>query len=182
MDRKYYTYKTKHGTTRIGKVSKITAIIFIAIGLLFFALGVYAGAMGDDVNDGRVYTTATITKIVELRDRDGDSTHYTYISFEADGEIIEAELNTYLFTYYEGKAIEIYYYPANPQIVKTKNGYLLFAILFPIMGLILVASGVFNLVKARIDKKDKVDNTGVDRKDEDGNAIGYDSTMEYPFE
>ena len=182
MKREYYTYKTKHGTTRIGKVSKISAIILIAVGLLFFALGVYAGAMGDDVNDGRVYTTATISKIVELRDRDGDSTYYTYVSFEVDGEIIEAELNSHSFTDYEGKAIEIYYYPANPQIVRTKNGYLLFAILFPIMGLILVASGVFNLVKARIDKKDKVDNTGVDRKDEDGNAIGYDSTMEYPFE
>ncbi len=173
---------------RANKKSSFAFTLFITLfALLMLGIGVYLILSICDVDDGkRVYTTATITEVIEHRGADGEIIYCPYVSYEVDGTIIETEIYENAPELREGTVIGIYYYPQKPQkatIVSKPNILdLLFPIGFSCFALFMSSLGIATLIGLIKDRKNEVEDTGSDRTDDNGNAIGYDSTIDYPFE
>ena len=174
---------------RANKKSSFAFTLFITLfALLMLGIGVYLILSICDVDDGkRVYTSATITEVIEHRGADGEIIYCPYVSYEVDGTIIKTEIYENVPELREGTVISIYYYPQNPQkatiVSKPHILDLLFPIGFSCFALFMSALGMYGLIRMFAERKEKVvQDTGSDRTDDNGNAIGYDSTMEYPFE
>jgi len=132
------------------QIIKIICILFILFGLVFMAIGIYMGVEATNTKDGRVYTTATITRIEEYYRNTTDGyelAHRTYVQFEVDGEQISTSLSGYELSHEVGKQLEIFYYPDNPYNAHDKNVDLTFAIVFPILGGIALIVGLVGMFK-----------------------------------
>ncbi len=172
---------------RANKPSLALLICFTVGGLLFLGIGVYLIISECDIDGGnRVYTKAIVTEIEETTNN-GYSIYNTRVSYEVDGEIVEAGFYGNAPMYSEGTEIRIYYYPESPQnptiarATNTKN--LLFPIVFSCFGLLISVMGMYGLIRMFAERKEEVvQDTGSDRTDDNGNAIGYASTIDYPFE
>ena len=173
---------------RANNKSSFAFMLFITLfALLMLGIGVYLILSICDVDDGkRVYTTATITEVIEHRGADGEIIYCPYVSYEVDGTIIETEIYENAPMYSEGAEISIYYYPQKPQkatiVSKPHISDLLFPIGFSCFALFMSALGIGALIGLIKNRKNEVEDTGSDRTDDNGNVIGYDSTIDYPFE
>lgn len=128
------------------KKSSSPARTISIVGILFLLIGIVLLIVGGAVTatrvpeSQRVYVPATIVRIDSYRDSDGDTEHDVYISYEAEGQQFEREVNFYSSSYYEGKVIEVYYEAGNPGKINVKGGDL-------VMQIALFAAGVvFGLV------------------------------------
>lgn len=183
----------RKGSMKVIHLSKPASVIFIIIGLAFVALGAYFAVNGLNVADGRVYTTALITKIEEIDHSgyydgeyhyDEDPEHITHFRYVVNGEVIETSTRNYSSSFKEGKEVTIYYYPDNPYRFHTKGEHWLFAVAMIIFGAVFGIIGVVNLVK----KNKKKGSDGMMEVFDNDNTIecdpnneGYDSTKEYDF-
>ena len=160
------------------KTMKLTSVLFIVVGLIFIVVGAVYGVKGSNTDDGRIYTTATITRVESYYRHTGDGyekSYRTHVEYEVDGETISTILSSYTFTHKAGKQLEIYYYPDSPTIADDKNGHLTFMIVLPLMGLIAVAAGISPLFK--MSKKRHESN---DSSNGNSNDINSSGTMDYP--
>ena len=157
------------------------ALLSLAIGLIFLAVGLFIGLKNGNEADGRIYTTATIVRVEsEFSYPPSNTSHYTFITYvehEIDGETITARLNPSSSTDQIGDTVDVYYYLDNPTLVELKGGSTEFAIVFSILGGIGIAFGLyllFILIKARKIKKQIDNNTAVQSFDGYDNKIDID--------
>lgn len=132
-------------------------VIFAIIGAAFTVIGlVVSGNVFNYKN--KVETTGIITEITSYRDdndEDKNIRHEVYVSYTVDGKKYESKLNSYSFTFYEGKEINIYYDKNDPSKIGNKS-LNLFVLMFPIFGMIFLIVGVRGiLVKAKKSKDEK---------------------------
>ena len=122
------------------------ARMFLIMGIVFLVVGLGLLIAGGAVTatrvpeSRRVYVPATIVRIETYEDSDGDTDHDVYVSYEAEGQQFERELNFYSSSYHKGKVIEVYYEVGYPGKIHVKAGDL-------VMQIVLFACGaVFALV------------------------------------
>lgn len=148
--------------------TNLVLTIFIIVGLIFIAVGAFYGVKNANVDDGRIYTTATVVNVEVERVIDSYHTdHYTYktyVEYEIEGETITARLNPSSDTDRIGDEVEIYYYLDNPTLVEVESGNTAFTIGFILIGSISVIVGIAVLIlqlKARKKRDDSYNYTSM---------------------
>lgn len=122
----------------------ILPIIFIAVGLLIIILGIYFNIEASKFMKNAIKTTAEITKITTSHDSDGDVSHSVQVIFYVDNKEFGGTLGYYSSDMYEGKIINIYYEPQNPNNFRSDNSNMANFILIP-FGIIFFFVGCFIL-------------------------------------
>lgn len=113
--------------------------ITLAVGLVFLAVGAAFIYQQSWFSEHGIRTTATITGIEYKR----KGTSRTHVKYEVDGKQYTPVLTQYSSSYHVGKNIEIYYDPDNPAKVFSP---MILPIVFPILGALFAAGGIFMLV------------------------------------
>lgn len=133
----------------IKRVAALIGIMFFIIGIVFLGIGCYNFISHKDFMERAEKTDAVITDIsYERRRINGrtDRRHIVTIEYTVDGVGYEREITEYKPDMYEGKIIEIYYDPYNPNNVKTDS--LMLPVTFAGFGALFVIIGSsFILVK-----------------------------------
>lgn len=166
------------------EMSTPIAIFLIIMGAIFAVSGVFVGIQGDNDDDGRVYTTAIVTHIDKEThyDHDGyETTYITYVEYVVDGTVYNERLGSSSISHKKGKEIEVYYYPDNPRFVYVKGRHLLFAVLFPTVGVLIIVFGVVGFVRNIKKGKERPNNQEDISPSDNSQNTGYDSTGDYPF-
>lgn len=124
-------------------------IMFFIIGILFLGIGCYNFISHKDFMERADKTDAVITDISYERKRMNGKTvkrHIITIEYTVDGVDYESEITEYKTGMYEGKTIEIYYDPNNPNDVKTNS--IMLPVTFAGLGLLFVIiGGSFIMIK-----------------------------------
>lgn len=146
------------------RVENSIFIIFVIIGSIFFAIGIFFSINILSNNENIIDTKGTITQIATHRDSDGDTKYDVYVAYNIDGKKYESRLNGYISGYYKGKEIDIYYYKDDPGRIGTHTLDKLLLI-FPVTGLIFLLIGLWQLIRKANKKKI------VERLKENGDVI-----------
>ena len=161
------------------------AILLIIMGVIFAVSGVFVGIQGGNDGDGRVYTTAIVTHVDKETHYDHDGyyeiTYITYVEYVVDGTVYNECLGSSSISHKRGKEIEVYYYPDKPHSVYVKGRHLLFAVLFPAVGVLIIVLGVVGFVRNIKKGKERPDNQEDISPSDNSQNTGYDSTGDYPF-
>ena len=129
-------------------------VVFRGIGFKIFVavMAVIALVVGVNMTffrtRGLSQTTATVSS-VEVEDGVDDEKEYTVmVDYTVEGNTYTALLDAAnLDKYQEGQTVEVYYDPAKPEVVKTKDlGVSLYVL---IVGIVLLAWVIFDTVKTR---------------------------------
>ncbi len=158
--------------------SKYAPLFCFLIGLVFIAVGVGMGFRAFNHDDGRVYTTAVITKTYpDHLYYDEDTTYTAYVTYEVNGQEVTSRLDSQSTSHRRGKSVEIYYYPDDLSVAHSKNTPMLFAIIFPCFGVAVIVMGVITFRSLRVRKKAKANSasTGYDINTDDSNNYGVNN-------
>ena len=105
------------------RVSYLTLIILLVIAItscIISSILYYASSYNEK---NKVYTTATISKIDEVKDENTtEITHLTYVKYTIGKKTYEAKINYYDQTYEVGQEIKIYYYKDDHTKAGTEEG------------------------------------------------------------
>lgn len=139
----------------MNKILKIIGGVFLLIGILIIAGGIYLKVSFDNFVKKAVKTEATITHIDYHRDSDGDTKHTVIVSFIVDNKEYTGALNYYDSSMYIGKKESVYYDPANPNHFKGSENFIGNLVLV-IMGVVFsVIGGSFLFFVIRKNRKRK---------------------------
>ncbi len=131
---------------------KITVVkmifgLFAALGIIFIIVGILWFAIGSRFKKSAVEVSAVIQEIEQYRDSDGDLSHRVYVSYSYNEQNYEnVRLNEYSSNMYEGKEIEIMIDPNNPRVNMMNLGLYLGSGIFIGMGVIFACVGIFPLI------------------------------------
>ena len=148
------------------------------IGLIFIAVGVGMGFRAFNHDDGRVYTTAVITKTYpDDLYYDEDTTYTAYVTYEVNGQEVTSRLDSQSSSHRRGNRVEIYYYPDDLSVAHSKHTPMLFAIIFPCFGVAVIVMGVITFCSLRVRKKAKANSasTSYDINTDDSNNYGVNN-------
>ncbi len=120
--------------------------IFITVGFFIMALAIFLNIQNSKFMKNAIDATAEITKITTSRDSDGDVSHLVQVIFHVDGKSYGGNLGYYSSDMYEGKTINIYYDPQNPNNFKSNSSNIASFIMIPFGG-IFFAVGCFILYR-----------------------------------
>lgn len=118
--------------------------IFIVAGLFIIILGIYLNKENSKFMKDAIETEAEITEITTSRDSDGNVSHSVEVIFYVDGKEYGGILGYYNSNMYEGKIIDIYYEPQNPNNFRSDNLNTVIFIMLP-FGSICIIAGFFIL-------------------------------------
>lgn len=135
------------------KIAKIMFGIFGAAGIVFIIIAIIIGITLGSKQKTMVLTDAVITQII--REKHGDDiSHYVYINYQYDGELYEdRQLNYYTSSMYEGKYIEIYVNPDNPNEIMGKNEVTVLVVVFGAIGGVFAFIGTAGVVAVILKRK-----------------------------
>ncbi len=147
------------------RLSKKHAILILVVGVLFFAVAVFAWIKTVHYRGEGIRVDAVITDI-ETTYFDDDTDHTVTVRFVTeDGEEITGELDAYQSGFYVGKTVPVLYLPDDPhKFTYAKNGLLL-PLIFIGAGVFLLGFGVFALVR-----KDRGYDDGTDYTPDDASG------------
>lgn len=135
--------------TKLINIAIACVLIIVSVVLLIFGI--------KNVNKTKSYnkTTAVITQIESDYDVAIEQYDYTvYVKYTIDGIEYENVLGSYLQGYKEGKEVEIYYSPTNPNDILAASPFTIY-MSFVIAGVAFVA-GIILMVRAFIKKQDVI--------------------------
>ncbi len=136
------------------KLLNLFELIFITVGVIFIAFGIFISMDVLDKNN-KIETTGVITDIETYRDSDGDVQYRVYVKYEVNGRGYLEELGSYESSFYTGKEIDIYYYKDAPNRIGAKSTALI-VLIFPMMGIISFSIGMIGvIIKIRNNKLKK---------------------------
>ena len=159
------------------KQIKYAPLFCFLIGLIFIAVGVGMGFRAFNHDDGRVYTTAVITKTYpDHIYYDEDTTYTAYVTYEVNGQEVTSRLDSQSSSHRRGKSVEIYYYPDDLSVAHSKHTPMLFAIIFPCFGVAVIVMGVTTFCSLRARKKAQANSasTSYDINTDDATNYGND--------
>ena len=159
------------------KQIKYAPLFCFLIGLIFIAVGVWMGFRAFNHDDGRVYTTAVITKTYpDDIYYDEDTTYTAYVTYEVNGQEVTSRLDSQSSSHRRGKSVEIYYYPDDLSVAHSKHTPMLFAIIFPCFGVAVIVMGVTTFCSLRARKKAQANSasTSYDINTDDATNYGND--------
>lgn len=138
------------------RVSYLTLIILLVIAItscIISSILYYASSYNEK---NKVYTTATISKIDEVKDENTtEITHLTYVKYTIGKKTYEAKINYYDQTYKVGQEIKIYYYKDDHTKAGTEEGEHISIASFVASIIFLVITIIAIIVKHKGIKKDK---------------------------
>lgn len=150
------------------RIMIILPVVFILVGLLVIFIAVFLKIQNSKFMKTAIKADAEITKITTSRDSDGDIRHSVDIIFYVNGKPYGGNLGEYNSNMYEGKTIDLYYNPQNPNDYRTNSNIVTF-IMIPI-GVIFFAVGLLVLYPSIKSKSlEKLKDTGkrIDAKIDD---------------
>ena len=123
---------------------KTAVIVCLFLGILALTVGITSLVK----RDRYIPVEATITRIEEYYSTEEDQcTYNTIASYRVDGKEYENDIGYYEPSFEEGKTIEIRYNPADPSEVEAASaGFLIYLV---IIGAVLIAAGVFLMIRRR---------------------------------
>lgn len=122
------------------KVTKLVFGIFGIIGIIFIIVTICVGVIFHGKKERMVLNEAVITQIITEKHSD-DTSHYVYVDYEYEDRLYEHRyLGYYSSSMYEGKYIEIYVDPQDPNEIMGKYSAIILLVVFGTMG------GVFTFI------------------------------------
>lgn len=140
---------------RGNKAVKIVMSVFLIVGIIFVALGLFIWNDTKNFMKNAIKTEATIERINERYHGDGDSDYDVYVSYFVDGESYTEELNTYNSSMREGKKITIYYNPDNPKEIISSDSSIIVIIFLIIGGVFVLIPLIWFIINLKNKKKRK---------------------------
>ncbi len=140
-------------------------IVFALFSTVFLLIGVFGKMSVDSFMSTAEKTDARITEIEVYyhKDSDGDrhKRHRVYVEYTVDGISYDAKLNSYNSTMYEGKIIEVYYDPDNPEKIMSDDStlFIVFMCVGGVFAAITVAVAITIIVTSRKHKNLITDGT-----------------------
>ena len=138
------------------RVSYLTLIILLIIAITAVVISsiIYYASSYNEKN--KVYTTATISKIEEIKDENTtEITHLTYVKYSIGKKTYEAKINYYDESYVVGQEINIYYYKDDHTKAGTEEGEHISIISLNVSIVFLVITIIAIIIKYRGNKKEK---------------------------
>lgn len=141
-----------------------SGILFVIVGLIFFAVSLFIVADGKRFSETAQETTALVTDVYKDRVRRNGKTrteYDVYVQYKVNGNTYNEELKGGSSTMYEGMRITVYYNPQNPRDVRSSlnSDGMIFAALFALV-FVAVGAGVGIVPYFKMAKLRKLRETG----------------------
>lgn len=119
----------------VGTVFAVLSVVFLLIGIIAFVATTKAENSGDEIE-------ATVTRIEEYSDSDGDRNYRVFVSYTYNGTLYEdVRLDFYDSSTYEGNTITLVVDPKNPTKVLKKGEAIFFLLIFGFFFLVFGSIG-----------------------------------------
>ncbi len=113
-------------------------IATVVIGLIVFGVGLGMYLTSDITNKDLIEYTATISEIIEVKDKDVVTEIYANVKYEIDGVEYGGKLNYYISNMKKGDIVGIYYNVNDPSVFVFRSETNWFPILLFSIGIFLI--------------------------------------------